>query len=338
MSYQTMKHFFILIFSVISILLIPTASCQISAVATNQVVTDREKGTTTWRVRRAQHLQGNNGLFVKINNVTDQIIGGLHAPIGFFTHQVSFVYRRKDGSYAHYCGGSLIAKNIVLGAAHCLLDQYDKINIKLVIQNDLVHLNKYYLPRNNPNMEVHKICEVIIHPKFILRTLHYDFALYKLCEDSALVKNGTIIPIKLNKKRSLPTYHEVLTTTGWGVESLDASSLPDELQMVNINYINNTECTTEPFNYTVGDITDSMMCAGALVGGGRDSCLYDSGGPLIIQGNTKNNHLLVGVVSWGQDCALPEYPGVYSRVSFVIDWILKTGCSWIQDQCDIQIN
>ena len=37
----------------------------------------------------------------------------------------------------------------------------------------------------------------------------------------------------------------------------------------------------------------------------------DSGGPLI----DKLNNVLVGVVSWGDGCAVKGYPGVYSRIS-----------------------
>ncbi|TRY96511.1 hypothetical protein DNTS_031549 [Danionella cerebrum] len=45
----------------------------------------------------------------------------------------------------------------------------------------------------------------------------------------------------------------------------------------------------------------------------------DSGGPLVI----KNNSLWIqsGIVSFGRDCGLPGYPGVYTRVSQYQSWI-----------------
>ena len=55
-------------------------------------------------------------------------------------------------------------------------------------------------------------------------------------------------------------------------------------------------------------VLPDMICA---AGRNRDACYSDSGGPLMVKTGCgyKDSWVLVGVVSWGRGCALPQYPG-----------------------------
>lgn len=145
-------------------------------------------------------LRGNETKVVS-GNVTAQIIGGLGAPKEFFTHQVSFI----DNVGNHYCGGSLIADNIVLGAAHCVFDENSNYDGKRVMKEDYARINMYYQFSQNHDLEELRICEIIPHPQYLVKTSHdFDFVLYRLCKSSVLAKKGEVMPITLNRKKAVP--------------------------------------------------------------------------------------------------------------------------------------
>ena len=103
--------------------------------------------------------------------------------------------------------------------------------------------------------------------------------------------------------------------TGWGrLNSTGPQS--DRLQEARVNTITNTACARSHGDHK---ITENMICAGA---DGRDACWGDSGGPLAVMG-PNGEYRQVGVVSWGnrRGCAIPGYPGVYTRVTSFLPWI-----------------
>lgn len=109
------------------------------------------------------------------------------------------------------------------------------------------------------------------------------------------------------------------------------SSRSEQLQHVTLNTINQNVCVqryanlkSQPGNEDYPDVTSSMICAGILNIGGRDTCRGDAGGPLI-HNNNDSGHVIMGITSWGFGCGHPYFPGVYVRVSVLADWIVRNG-------------
>lgn len=69
----------------------------------------------------------------------------------------------------------------------------------------------------------------------------------------------------------------------------------------------------------IHEITPRMICAGDK-NVGNEICRGNEGGALMcIAPNGLNT--LIGLVSWSEGCAEPNYPGVFARVQAVRSWI-----------------
>merc|ERR1712071_458540 len=83
--------------------------------------------------------------------------------------------------------------------------------------------------------------------------------------------------------------------------------------MGSVPVVEESTCKIEyPFS-----ISESMICAGER---GKDSCQGDSGGPMVCY-NADGSGYLGGVVSWGIGCGGLYHPGVYTEVSYFVDWV-----------------
>ena len=237
----------------------------------------------------------------------NRIINGETADINEYPFMASL-----QDSMGHFCGGSLIAKNVVLSAAHCQGGDYE------------IALGRHNVLNGGQVMQVDR---EVPHEDYDDSTTDNDYMLIFLTTPAELVEDEVGL-IGLNKNPALPAAGDVVTVMGWGVVDTETGELSDVLMEVDVDVITNEDCEissdgTDNYN---GQITENMLCAMDM---GEDSCQGDSGGPLVLLGDTPLQ-VQVGVVSWGIGCADPSFPGVYSRVSQAYDWIVCEVCKGSQ--------
>jgi len=253
------------------------------------------------------------GFFFSLSNLSHaevsehiRVVGGEDASLNEFPSIVSVQVRSN-----HMCGGSLIAQNWVLTAAHCVSDPGVTPDRVFMGSNDL---------NDRRNGEVFRITQIIIHPGYGEDSpVSHDFALLKLHQNARFpiveLSDGNRDELEFNQ----------LTVAGWGA-TLEDGFGSDTLQRVDLPFINAQACKGMMLenapNY-VQFIDNSMFCAG-FDNGGKDSCQGDSGGPLYYWDDQKNEYIQAGVVSWGIGCARKGLPGMYGDVSKVRSWIFES--------------
>jgi secreted trypsin-like serine protease len=245
--------------------------------------------------------------------VAPEIVGGQEATPGEWPWQVALVVKGSTNLFnGQFCGGSLVAAQWVVTAAHCVYDNYGQIDNNIDIVAGVHDLT-------NPQAGYQQInaLQIIPHPNYNANTSDFDIALIKLKTPVTLGGSGAtrtgIVPLVPATVGSLSGV--VSTITGWGTLTDGGSSSP-VLMEVSVPIILNSVCNDS--QHYAGEITSNMLCAG-YESGGKDSCAGDSGGPLVVQNGS--DWQLAGVVSWGYGCAVAHYPGVYTRVSQFTTWI-----------------
>ena len=227
-------------------------------------------------------------------SASTNIIGGEPAPAGRYPY---FAHRR--------CGATLIHEDILLTAAHCnnflsFRTVKRRINIGSTKSDgsDAIDSMSAISFRNHPEYQIGLLLGRPIN----------DYSLVKLSRSS------TVTPALWNIDRAHPVDQEELTIIGFGTTE-QGGSLSDVLLETKVYVTNFAACDASYSN--VLDATVHLCAASP----GKDTCQGDSGGPILDANGT-----IVGVVSFGRGCALPEFPGVYARVSTADAFIRQGIC------------
>ncbi|CAG9136796.1 unnamed protein product [Plutella xylostella] len=229
-----------------------------------------------------------------------RIVGGSVTSIEEYNFAVALLLGQKS-SYTQNCGGALLNDRTVLTAAHCL-DGYSTRRWRARVGSTY----------GNSGGEIYSADEFIIHPDFDYDTTDNDVALFRTL---GTIRLRELVPAAIAGPNYVLPDNESVWAIGWGHTTYgDPFSSSEELQHVEVWTIDQAICKARYGELGI-EITDNMLCSGWLDVGGRDQCQGDSGGPLL------HNNVVVGVTSWGKDCAHPYYPSVNVRVSRYTSWI-----------------
>lgn len=239
------------------------------------------------------------------------VAGGSPADPGEWPWQVVLLV---DGGV--WCGGTLLAADVVLTAAHCT-DGQDADDFEVLAGTVEIDGEDEGQRRDVVAIDQHEGYDDV--------QLRNDLSLVLLAEPLELTDDVAVVRLAdAETTAALAEDGDPAVVTGFGAtgESEDASDVLLEAEVLAYGDERCESLYAEDGETVFGE---TQVCAGEDRGH-IDACYGDSGGPLVVPvDDERTEWIQVGIVSWGAGCGQPRRPTIYTEVAAFADWLGSRG-------------
>jgi secreted trypsin-like serine protease len=214
-------------------------------------------------------------------------------------------------SSTRYCTGTLIQSDIVLTAAHCVLNHGEMGDGSFVT---IGRLNLQDDHQSNSRSETFRAVAGYVHPDYQ--------GLGSIADVALLLLDGSSSKKPVDLATTSPETNSTAWIVGYGIQAVGTvegsgqsiAIMPKTLQKTALRIMDRGFCSGGEIETPKG-----MVCT-AGVEGGASACRGDSGGGLFLQ-DSDGDKKQIGIVSYGDASCMSDNGGVFTDVSAVHEWI-----------------
>lgn len=237
--------------------------------------------------------------------IEPQVVGGDPVPDGKYRFVASLqdITRGNSAYRRHYCGGTLIDRNSVLTAAHCV-EGVTATQLRVIVGRTKL---------DSSQGQQRRVANIAMHPRYTSSLLSFRF-------DAAVLQLGSKVDnirpahIPRSSSNNLEKPGRLLTIAGWGntikqsPDGDEPDNMPRRMQEARVPVVSDDRARGV---YGSQYVPALMVAAGRE---GKDTCQGDSGGPMFRK-RDDGRVLQVGITSFGTGCGAQGYPGVYTEAN-----------------------